>query len=200
MSEFSIVVQNDTEVTTTVCLYRGVGQSYGNAWLTLPLHWGKSATFTWDDQWQFVWAKTQQLAAGTVVEPGEALNANLQTSNYVTLTYAAASGFSFKDQTTYPQQGTLVISCDSTIPPQQVATGVGMAGSAAFVVMAQPNFSLNFAAPTQIWVAVGDFTQGEVLDPAKLTGAAQVAFPVNTLSMTATLNADNSWSIAPTPL
>jgi hypothetical protein len=43
-------------------------------------------------------------------------------------------------------------------------------------------------------------TQGQIVDPSAMSGAAQIAFPVNTDSMTATINADGTWSIAPTPL
>lgn len=169
MQNLSVVVQNNSGSTTGVCLYRSFSNNFGPvAWRTQSAHWNLGTTFEWTEQWQFVWGRTQSLAGGTILRAGQAVDADPDASNEVTLTYGAASGFAFTGQKAGERPGNYLITVDGTVPPGQVAAGLGMAGVANAVVMAQP--------------------------------AAQIVFPINTVSMTATLSAGGSWSIAAPPL
>jgi hypothetical protein len=202
MQNLTVVVQNNSGSTTEVCLYRMLsnGNIWPIAWMAQSAHWNLGTTFKWTEQWQFVWAQTQALAGGTILQAGQAVNADPTASNAITLTYSAGSGFSFTGQKAGEQPGNYMIVADGTIPPQQVAAGLGMSGVVNAVIMAQPYFNLSFFPPTQIWIVAGDYKPGQILDPSTLGSAAQVVFPINTVSMTATLNADGSWSVASTPL
>ena len=49
-------------------------------------------------------------------------------------------------------------------------------------------------------ISFGNYTTGEAIDISSMTGAAQIVFPVNVYSMTATLNANNTWTIQQTSM
>jgi hypothetical protein len=57
-----------------------------------------------------------------------------------------------------------------------------------------------FTPHPEYWIAFGNFTTGETIDSSSMTNPAQIVFPPNVYSMTATLNADDTWTIAPTSM
>jgi len=152
----------------------------------------------WKLEYDFVWSQTGPLVPGVIATAAQVWPANLTDTNQVTLTYDRA--FTFTNQTAGPQAGTLNIRDDNTIPPNTASVGIGMSGAATILMQAHPNFMYQFLARPEYWIAFGDYTIGEALDTASIPNAAQIEFPPNIYSVTATLNADGSWTIIQTPL
>lgn len=60
--------------------------------------------------------------------------------------------------------------------------------------------SSGFAGPemSRLWIAFGEFTRDETLDLEKLAQRAEIRFPRDIFSMTATLSSDGRWTLEPT--
>ena len=134
--------------------------------------------------------------------------ADTSSSNAVTLSNARQN-MRFIDQRAGSQPDNFYIHNAADVPMHAVAEGIAQNDRPAFVVAAQPNMQAQFGIDSEIWIAFGDFEQGEVLDPG-LSGRAllekskviygpptRVVFPSGVTAMNATLNADNSWTIVP---
>ncbi len=175
----------------------GVSNVLSLAWFSKFTNPKTTVNFRWTIDYNFVWSETGQLIPGVIFDASQTFAANLQNTNKITLTHAGGA-YDFINQTKGPQPGILYITEDSTIPLKQASVGIGMSGFGTFVVQAQPNFNLTFTPHPQYFIAFGDFEQGEVLDIGQINNPAEVAFPPGVFSMTAILNADNSWTITPT--
>ena len=104
----------------------------------------------------------------------------------------------FTPTVTAQPTGILRVIQTPTVPLKQASVGIGMSGSGTFVVQAQPNLTLNFTPHPKYYIVAGNYSQGQVLDIAETTNAAEVAFPPGVYQMTAILNEDNTWTIEPT--
>ena len=73
-----------------------------------------------------------------------------------------------------------------------------MSGSATFVANAEPTITYMFSSTQGYYIAaINEVEQGEVMDKTSITKAAELQFPTGVCNMTATLKADNTWSITP---
>ena len=71
-----------------------------------------------------------------------------------------------------------------------------MSGDGTFVVNAKSNLHHTFTpTPIHYIVASDEVEKGEVMDKTTITQTAEIQFPTGVYSMTATLQADNTWSI-----
>jgi hypothetical protein len=153
-----------------------------------------SVIFQWDRSYQLMWSQTRVLQPGILFYAEQAWAADPSRGDGVTLTYDQS--FTFTNQHSGLPAGTLGITTDNRVPLGQAAIGFGQAGSAAFVAPAQPNFVIQFRpADVQYWVVFGDFFEGQVLNLADLTNAKKLEFRPGVTSLTATLNADNTWTV-----
>ena len=198
--QYTVVFQNNSANAGTVVLYQQqpAPGTMPLAWLTKYAYPTTRVTFTWSLDYDFVWSQTGVLVPGIVASAAQVWPADLNTTNQVTLTYDRA--FTFTNQTAASQAGSLVVLADSTIPVNTVSVGIGMSGAATMLVQAQPNMSYVFTPHPQYWISYGNYTTGEVIDADSMTNPAQIVFPPNIYSMTATLNADDTWTIQQTPL
>jgi rhizosphere induced protein len=198
--QYTVIFQNNSTNAGSVSLYQVRPSSDGMslAWLTRYAYPTTRVTLTWTLTYDFVWSETGNLVPGVIASAAQVWPADLMTSNQVTLTFDRA--FTFKNQTTGPQPGSLYLNADSTIPVNTASLGIGMSGAATMLVQAQPNLSYVFTPDPQYWIAFGNYTTGEVIDTSTMTNPAQIVFPVNVYSMTATLNADNTWTIQQTSM
>lgn len=197
--QYTIVFQNNSPNPGTVTLYQtepNNPDAMPIAWLTRYAYPTTRVTFTWSLQYDFVWSQTGTLVPGIIASAAQVWPADLTTTNQVTLTYDRA--FTFKDQTAGPTAGTLYIRADSSIPPNTASVGIGMSGAATMLVQASANMTYMFIPNPQYWITFGSYTSGEAIDVSVVTNPAQIVFPPNIYSMTATLNPDNTWTIAQT--
>jgi hypothetical protein len=164
------------------------------AWFAKPVADGADCDFTWALTYDFVWRETGHLASDIAFESQEIVPADLAKSNHIALS-CHDGVFAFGKPGGGDPHGSLVIVCDSTIPPNEVQLGVGMAGAPVFLVSAQPNMSYNFTPHPEYWITAGQFTAGQVLDIASLVSPVQVQDPPNVHEMTATLDGSGKWTV-----
>jgi hypothetical protein len=169
------------------------GNAYPNS--KLPFSWQVGYYF-------FVWGQPGQLLPGVVFTGSEYVQANLSTENWITLTYDPDNKvYTFTDQGAATEQNMLFIHESESISwaTDAAAVGIGMSGSAAFAGRAESGWTLVFAPEDfRYWVTFGgNFSQGEAIDVAELSNAAEIVFPPGVYSMTAVWNADGTWTVLP---
>ena len=168
------------------------------AWLTSPYkinNGGDQITFSWDIEYQMVWAQTGQLIPGVIFSASGVRDAELTGNNLAT--------FAIINQTptlSQPirggQAGSLTINDGPTVPANAFSVGVAMGNKGVYAVNAGPNLQHVFTPNPIYWVcAINNVIEGEVMSVTSLTQTAKVVFPTNVFSMTATLQGDNTWDI-----
>lgn len=168
------------------------------AWFSYGSNPGTQDSFQWTIDYAMLWASTAQLIPGVIVTASQTLPCTLQANNEVTFT-RNSFGFLLADQATSTTPG-ITFNEDGTIPGNTASIGISMSGAGVFAVEAQPNLIANFnPTPTYyISFSLAPVRQGAVLI-TQGTPAQQITFPSNMFTCTATLNADNSWSVSYSP-
>jgi len=168
------------------------------AWFTKHVRSGTSARIDWTADYLFSWSRQGSLTAGLVYKSSQTWSADLTNRNaidFVKEDYMDA--YTFQNQTSGPEEGYLFISQNRHVSADECAVGIGMSGSSTFVANSQPNMRFTFESNTQLWIAFGDFQQGEVLDIAKVTPSAQkITFTADQYSINAVLQKDDTWAIS----
>ncbi len=199
--QYTLVFKNNSSNLGDACVYQTAPPSSPNvmslAWFSKTAYPTTTVKFNWSIDYSFVWSETGLLVPGVLFTASQVWAADLTTTNQVTFT-KENNAYRFKDQTQGPNAGSLLIKETNTIPLNQASVGIGMSGAGTFVQQAQPNWNLTFTPKPRYWITFGSFIAGEVLDVQSISNPAEIAFPANVYSMTATLNADNSWTIEPT--
>lgn len=200
--QYSLIFVNNSTQTGDACVYQQDPNItdpnvMSLAWFSKKAAPTTTVQFDWTIDYSFVWSETGQLRPGVMFTASQTWAADLSTTNQVQFTNLGGA-YTFQNQTQGPQQGSLYILEDNTIPPNQASVGVGMSGSGTFAVQAQPNTTAIFTPHPQYWITFGNYVQGEVLDITTISSAANIVFPPSTYSMTAILNADNTWTVQPT--
>jgi hypothetical protein len=196
--QYSVVFQNDSSMAATVCLYQtGAGLTvpgtvHSVAWLTKTAAPTTKIVFQWSTDYYFFWAETGKLGEAAMLTGSQMWAVG--TLNQVTLTRAAGY-YTFSNQIAGPDPKNYYINQDKSIPSNMASAGLGMAGQATFAVQAQPNFTLVFNPTPSYFIAFGNYTVGQVLDPSTIINPGSLVFPPNIFSLAATLNADNTWTI-----
>lgn len=199
---YSLSIVNNSDQTGDFCLYQidpNVKDPY-----VMPLAWyskranpSTKLNYQWTLDYSFVWANTGILTPGVVFFPSQIVNGGLTQDNMITFTNENGS-YQFKDLTTNKSfEGLLHIECDDTISRQQTSIGIGMSGAATFARQAEPNMGFSFSPQIQYRLTFGYYQQGEVLNTDQISHFVTIDFPPNVYSMTATLNADNTWTVQP---
>jgi len=165
------------------------------AWFTKYVHPDTDGSFSWKEDYNFVWRETKQLASGITSVTMQCPPADLAGNNGITLTYDGA--YNFIDPVNAMPDPSLTIKMDQTIPMGQVAVGIGMSGSGTFLVAGQPNLNLVFTPKPEYWIAFGNYEQGQALNLQEVNSPAQIIFPEGITEMNATLNPDYTWSVMP---
>ena len=202
-TQYSLTVINQSQNLGDFCVYQTAPDIddpnvFSLAWFTKKAQPTTKVKFTWTIDYSFIWSETGTLVPGVMFDASQVWDADLSTKNQVTLTNDAGA-FTFENLQAGPKPGTLSIKQDATIPFNTAAAGIGMSGAGTFVVQAQPNYTSMFSPHPKYWVTFGSFEQGEVLDITQIVSqSAEIDFPVNVYSMTAILQADNTWLVQPT--
>ncbi len=200
LDQLTIIFVNNSGASGNVCLYQKIpeGSSFPIAWFTEHVHPTSRASFTWDpSDIGFVWSQTGQLSPGISCGVSQFWKSDLSTDNQVNFT-RQDDAYTFENQCQGQQPGFLTIRADSTLIPEQASVGTGMAGAATQLMQASLNMNYEFVVHPEYWISFGEHTRGEVIDIETVTSPAQIKFPVNTHSMTAILQHDSTWTIAPT--
>ncbi len=200
--QYSIQFKNNSSNPGYACIYQtdpdiGVPNVLSLAWFSKYAFPSTNIIFKWEIDYNFVWSQTGTLEPGVTFIASQAWDADLSSNNQVTFTHENDT-YTFKNKTADPRSGSLYIKEDGTLPLKEAAVGIGMSGNGTFVVQAQPNMNLTFTPHPKYWIAFGNYTEGQVLDITEMTNVKEIDFPPNTYSMTAILNADNSWTVQTT--
>lgn len=202
MPTYRLIVQNNSSLTGDICVYQTApdvteSNTQSLAWITACAHPTTAVSFTWSpDEYCFVWQETSKVSSGITAEASQTWQADLTAHNQVTLTYQNG-GFTFENLQAGQTNGSLSILQDASIPVNTARVGIGMAGAPTFMCQAMPNMNVTFTPQPAYWVAFGSFTQGQALNVAEISNAAQIQFPPNVYIMSVTLNPDNTWTITP---
>lgn len=192
MTQRQITLVNNSASPTSLALLQGENV----VWLAKYAYPGTQVRFSWDDtDYCFVWSGTAQVSPGVVLDVSQIALASLTENNQISLSYDAANrAFYFHNQQSGAQLGSLLIRADSSIPSNAVAVGIGMANKPIAALPGQPNMSYTFTPRAKYQLAFGTLSQSEVVDPGSLS-LHEVSFPPNVYALTATLGADNQWTV-----
>ena len=167
------------------------------AWLVseYALRVGDFIEMTWTVDYNFVWGQTGTLRPGVTFHSGGTKPCNPSENNMTIFSMDPAPGIS--PAAAEVPKGSLIIHDDSKVPPGKFSVGIGMSGVGTFVQQAGPSLLHHFTPTPAYYVAAGTNVQvGEVLNIQSMTPTAEVKFPTNVYSMTATLGGDNKWTLS----
>ncbi len=192
------LVNNSTSPTSLALLQNASEQGNVVAWLAKYAYPGTQVRFSWDDSdLCFVWAGTGQLSPGVVLDVSQVVSAGANANNAIDFSYDAANRtFYLHNLRDGNRPGSMTVTADSTLPINAVAVGIGMASKPTFVLQAQPNVNYQFTPQANYFLAFGNITQSAVVDPDAVK-SQKVEFPPNVYALTATLGADNNWTVVP---
>lgn len=197
MTQRQITLVNNSTAPTSLALLQNASEQ-GNvvAWLAKYAYPGTQVRFTWDDtDLCFVWAGTSQLSPGVVLDVSQVVPAGANANNAIDFSYDAANRtFYLHNLRDGNRPNTMTVTADNTLPVNAVAVGIGMAGKPTFVLQAQPNMNYQFTPQPTYFLAFGNITQSAVVD-ADAVNSQKVEFPPNVFALTATLGADNNWTV-----
>jgi rhizosphere induced protein len=201
-TQYSVIFKNNSREGGDVCIYQRDPNSMDQnimslAWLSKYTPPTTQTTFSWEENYSFVWSETGWLVPGVIFMASQTWDADLSTRNQVTFSYRQGN-HTFVDQHQGPQQGSLFIKEDGTIPRGIASVGIGMSGSGTFARLASPNTQLIFNPHPTYFITFGKYQRGEVLDVDQISNAMQLNFERGVYSLTAVLNMDHTWTVSRT--
>lgn len=204
MSGYSLIFRNNSTGIRTVCIYQkppnaGTQELMPLAWLAQKAAATTTIQFNWTITYDFVWSDTGPLAPGVMTTMSQTWLANPTDRNRVTFTHKNGL-FTFTGKTAGASHGSYYLEQDGTIPGKTAAVGLAMGGAGTWLVSAEPNMEAVFTPDPNpsYWITFGEYTQGEVISLKAVHDPAHIIYPSNVTSMTAILNADNTWTILQT--
>jgi rhizosphere induced protein len=203
LPEFRLTVTNNSTQFQDLTVYQkaddlGVPNVLPLAWLVAPAWPQTTVTFTWTEQYGFVWSQTGPLRPGVTFKPQQTVDADPQDANTNHTRFESTGGsFNFVPDANPGPAGTLTIREAATVPPDTASVGLSMSNGPIFAVQAQPNTNLVFRPIPNYWITAGTFEAGAVIDPEQITNEAQLPFQGSTRSLTAVLDASNVWHVSP---
>ena len=202
--ELTLVFINNSSNAGDACVYQydpdmDVQDVMSLAWFAKGAAPTTTFRFRWTLDYCFVWAETGRLAPGLTFKAEQVWEADLETANRITFKRIHDRMYTFAEQQAGPNEGSLYILGDRTLPVREALVGIGMAGAPIYVVPALPNTAWIFTPRPHYWITFGTFEPGEVLNVESISDRAEdIVFPDSVFSMTAILNRDYTWTILPT--
>lgn len=195
---YTVVFENRSSRAGTICIYQedpaGPGFPSALAWLCQDVEPGGELTFQWTLDYAFVWGETGELVPGVIFEPAQIIPCDPFATNAIFLS-AKNGPVQFVEPPYNGQIGMLTISADGTVPIDRLSMGIRLAGADALVQQVIPLLSFRVTTAPRYWIALGDFTPGEVLDTTILTDKAVLAFPPDVYRLLVTLDGNGSWIV-----
>ena len=202
MTAYTVQVVNNSKTAWKFFVYRSPIEDLTPltlAWLATPsqIPNGGTTEFYWQTKYEFVWSAGDVQPEKIVKVLGQ-IDCDPNSANSTKFTAGPDPGFSDPVYRDTKIKGALYIDCCPMIIPGMFGVGYGMSGSASAVANVGPNWILRFdsIAPYNI-AAIDEVEQGEVMDVKTITLSAEIQFPDDVYNMTATLKADDTWSITP---
>ena len=169
---------------------------YSMAWMASPYKLSVQSyiTFTWSADYSFFWFDTGALQPNVIPFAGGIQDAALPLANYTafdvkndTPQLAVPTGSDVQDQ--------FSILPGADIPNGVFSTGIGMSGFATFVQQSFINVMQSFGTNASFWVAAStnQVNVNQVLVQTDSLNSISFSFPSNIYSLTAVLQANNTW-------
>ena len=203
MPTYSVQVFNNSKTTWKFFVYQPPPVSYSNltlAWLAsrVQIPSGHTTQFVWQKSYQFVWSATQTVEPGVIIQARGQVYCDPQGANTTWFEFQNGTP-ALSDPVSGGAKGTLYINDAPNIPPHLYAVGIGMSLSPTFVESAEPNLPhMLIPLPDYYIAAIDEVEQGEVMDVKTITKTAEIPqFPTGVYNMTATFQADDTWSFTP---
>lgn len=196
--ELQLTLINDSGKPGNLIAFQRYGQErHSLAWLSKYAYPGTQVAYTWDtDDLAYIWAGTGKLGPDVVVDIAQIVPASTTDANNVAFSYDADHRtFFFHAPTGDGPAGQLIIRQDHTVPVNAASVGIAIAGKATIAFDAQPNLTISILPHASLYVAFGDFKQGQYIGDVEAIGAVEVKFPANVIAMTATIDADGNWTV-----
>lgn len=181
-------------------------ESVSLAWFVQEIDETNQYTFRWSLEWAFVWsAQGTDAAAGVAWEATGRRAADPDSTTDSAMAFAYDGDFTFR--TAEPPQGqqpdgaTLWILDDPGIPlpsAKPSSVGVALEGRPVCVLEAGPNLKQTFTLHPTYYIDAGNYRPGQMVDGSDLTAFQRLEYAGGATALTATLNADNTWTVAPT--
>jgi hypothetical protein len=168
-------------------------------WLSRQVDRANSYAVQWDLTWGFGWS-AGGTDAGRRWWGSGGLAADPTTPTGCAATLAYDGDFLLVAGSGQPDGSTLWIDDGPTLPPPDRAAasvGVTLAGSPVMSTTAGPNLGHVFTLAPANYVTVGDYRQGQAVDPALVATFQPLAYGPGTSALTATLGPSNTWSVVP---
>lgn len=171
---------------------------YSLAWLVSPFKIAPKVNiiFRWTNDYSFAWSYSGKLGPGVNIVASENLPCSLTGPNKTTF-LCPNNTPQFSPPITEKEQLYFTINVDQTVPSSMYSTGIGMSGQGIIFIQAMPFFTQMFALPSwaTYYIACADqMNMGTVLPPENVNAQA-FQFPQNVFALTATLEANNTWTI-----
>jgi hypothetical protein len=166
-------------------------------WLNQPIDENNPYVFTWDMDWGFAWT-----AQGTVLgyqwTASGGLPADPSSETGCLAEFSYNGDFQLQPGQGTPTGDTLWIDDDLTVPlpsKQPSSVAVTLYGAPICATEAGPNLGQTFTLHPTYYIAAGDYVQGQMVDGNSVTGFQELAFADGNTALTATLQADNTWTV-----
>ena len=198
MTAYDVQVINSSETPWKFYIYQSPPADASDltlAWLATKfvIAPGAQNTFQWDINYQLMWSAVGVIRPGVRFIARERKNCTLGTQNTSKFTFSDDEP-ALSDPTFTGDKASYSYILDGPdVPSKEFSVGVGMSGNATVAVSAGPNLSHVFTpTPTYYIAAANEVQEGEVMDIKTITQTAQIKFPPNKCTATATFN---TWSI-----
>ena len=201
MPSYTVKVVNNSESTWKFFVYQpppaGHISELTLAWIASPYRVvpEDKTFFKWETNYQLVWSPTGELLPGVTFIANGQKDCDPNGANESTFTFQNDTP-TLSDAVSGGVKGTLYIHSGPGIPSNTFAVGIGMSGKGTFVVNARPNVTEVFTPTLAYYIAaINEVQEGEVMDVTTISQSAEIKFPTNVHTLTATLNPNNTWSI-----
>lgn len=171
------------------------------SWLTTQLFPGTSSSLEWDASTQLMWGEAGSVQTGMVFEAKQTLSvppAGPGQTGTADLTQENGNFSLTTDPTENLPWGSLAVNATQSTSYANVVLALGLSGSPALLTQAEFGSTMFPGAGFTYWLSNSDFIDsGEVFGTFETSNAVQLNFTPGVTSLTATLNANNNWTVQP---
>jgi len=203
---FSVTVINQSQLDSpaTFTLFATVptvaaNPTYALAWQLAQVGTGNTHLFSWPMTWAFAYAGAGVTVGGQWLPEGT-MAANPNAATGCSATFAYNGDFGMTPATGQPTGTTLWVTDAPSIPvpaTRRSAVGLTLGGAAACATDAGPNLRQTFTLAPSYAIDDDRYVLGQVVDPGTVAQFQALDFGGGS-ALTATLNADNTWTVVPT--